>query len=96
MRTDVPDRIEVVTITWTGDGRLVFSSDPRVAIPFLDVEALTRLRVGSEDWTVYTDVSENGVAQAAQRSSARHEIASEAASTIVPPMIALVVLVAQA
>jgi two-component system, OmpR family, sensor kinase len=34
-RTDVPDRAEIVTITWTADGRRVFSSDPRVAIPSL-------------------------------------------------------------
>lgn len=30
VRSDVPDRIEIVTITWTRDGRPVFSSDPRV------------------------------------------------------------------
>lgn len=94
VRTDVADPIEIVTITWTGAGRPVFSSDPRVVIPFGSVEALTQIRVGSEDWIVYTDVSANGVAQAAQRSLARHEIAAEAASTIVPPMIGLAILVA--
>ena len=94
LRSDVPDRIEIVTITWTGDGRPVFSSDPRVKIPFANVEALSEIRVESQDWIVYTDVSANGVAQAAQRSSARHEIAAEAASTILPPMIGLVLVVA--
>ncbi len=93
-RDDIPDRTEIVTITWTGDGRPVFSSDPRVAIPFMSVEALTQTRVGSEDWIVYTDVSPNGVAQAAQRSAARHEIASESASQTILPVIGLVLVVA--
>ena len=65
VRTDVADPAEIVTITWTQDGRRVFSSDPRVAIPFMSVEALSQLRVHEEEWIVYTDVSANGVAQAA-------------------------------
>lgn len=93
-RSDVPDPAEIVTITWTPDGRRVFSSDPRVAIPFRDSEALRHLQVGQEDWIVYTDVSANGVAQAAQRLSARHHTAAEAASKIFLPMIALMLLVA--
>ena len=90
-RTDVPDRAEIVTITWTEDGRRVFSSDPRVAIPFMSTEKLSKTRVGEEDWLVYTDVSPNGVAQAAQRISARHDIASESASTILLPLMPLAV-----
>src|SRR4249919_1066324 len=39
VRTDVPDLAEIVTITWTQDGRRVFTSDPRVAIPFMNHEA---------------------------------------------------------
>lgn len=93
-RTDVSDPAEIVTITWTPDGRQVFSSDPRVAIPFLSSEALSHVRVGDEDWLVYTDVSVNGVAQAAQRFSARHEIASESAATILLPLMALGLFVA--
>lgn len=93
-RTDVADPAEIVTILWTRAGQPVFSSDPRVAIPFTDREALREVRVGQEDWIVYTDVSLNGVAQAAQRAAARHETAVEAASKIVVPMLALVGLVA--
>jgi len=94
VRTDVADREEIVTITWTHDGQRVFSSDPRVAIPFMTHEALTQVRVGDEDWVVYTDVSDNGVAQAAQRVSARHETAVESASQIFVPMLAIVIFVA--
>jgi signal transduction histidine kinase len=94
LRTDVPDLAEIVTITWTPDGRRVFSSDPRVAIPFMSQEALTHMVVAGEEWILYTDVSGNGVAQAAQRVSARHDTAAESASKIFLPMIGLVVFVA--
>jgi two-component system, OmpR family, sensor kinase len=92
-RTDVGDPAEVVTITWTADGRRVFSSDPRVLIPFMGREALTHVQVEQEEWLVYTDVSVNGVAQAAQRVSARRAAAAEAASQIVLPMLGLVAFV---
>jgi signal transduction histidine kinase len=94
VRTDVPDLAEIVTITWTADGRRVFSSDPRVAIPFMSQEALTHVIVAEEEWIVYTDVSANGVAQAAQRVSARHDTAAESASKTFLPMLGLVVFVA--
>ena len=93
-RNDVADPAEIVTLTWTADGRLVFSSDPRVAVPFRSQEALTQLRIGDEDWMLYTDVSANGVAQAAQRLSARHETAVESASKIILPMLCMVFFVA--
>ena len=57
-------------------------------------EALTHVVVASEEWIVYTDVSANGVAQAAQRVSARHDTAAESASKIFPPMLGLAVFVA--
>lgn len=93
-RTDVADPAEIVTLTWTVDGRAVFSSDPRVAVPFRNQEELTELRIGSDDWVLYTDVSGNGVTQAAQRLSARHETAVESASKIILPMFGLVLFVA--
>lgn len=93
-RTDVPDPAEIVTITWTTDGRQVFSSDPRVEIPFSQHEALQQMRVAHEDWIVYTDVTTNGVSQAAQRRAARHASAAESASKIFLPMVALVIFVA--
>lgn len=93
-RTDVADPAEIVTLTWTPEGQLVFASDPRVAVPFRSQEALTQLRIGGEAWVLYTDVSANGVAQAAQRLSARHESAAESASKIVVPMLGMVLFVA--
>ncbi len=94
LRTDVADPAEIVTVTWTSDGRAVFSSDARVAVPFRNQEALTKVRIGHEDWMLYTDVSANGVAQAAQRVSARHEAAVESALKVVVSMLAMVLFVA--
>ncbi len=88
------DPAEILTITWTAGGQRVFSSDPSVAIPFSQVERLDRVRVGHEDWLVYTDVNANGVAQAAQRLSARQLSAAESAAQIVLPMMLLVLGVA--
>lgn len=94
LRSDVPMAEEIVTITWTHDGVLVYSSDPRVQIPFMKEEALTRVAVGTEEWIVYTDVSENGVAQAAQRLVARRESALETVSNILLPIAGVVLAIA--
>jgi two-component system, OmpR family, sensor kinase len=86
-RSDPPTPEEIVTILWTADGRRVYSSDPRVAIPFMTHEALTQVRLANEEWIVYTDVSRSGVAQAAQRVAARRETAAESASRIFPAVV---------
>lgn len=92
--TDATGHDGIVTVTWTPDGRQVFSSDDRVPIPFSPHEALARVSLAQEEWIVYTDVGPNGVAQAAQRVSARHDAAAESASKVFLPMIALVLFVA--
>jgi signal transduction histidine kinase len=93
-RTDAADPTEIVTITWTRSGQRVFSSDPRVEVPFIGERSVSRLRVAQEDWIVHTDVGANGVAQAAQRATARHNLAVEAVLKILLPMLGIVVLVA--
>lgn len=92
-RTDEPDADEIVTVTWTEDGALAYSSDPRVRLPFLRTEALTQVEIGAEQWVVYTDVSPNGIAQAAQRLAARRDAALEAVGKILLPIIAMTALV---
>ena len=92
LRNDVPDDSEIVTLTWTPQGQPVFSSDPRVGLPFVGQEGQSRLDVNGEAWIVYSSISEDGVAQAAQRVAARQEMAAESASKIFPPMIGLVVV----
>ena len=92
-RNDAPEDDEIVTLTWTPQGRRVFASDPRVQLPFTHTEGLTRPSVQGEGWVVYSSVSEGGVAQAAQRNSTRNDMAGESAARVVPPLIALVVAV---
>jgi two-component system, OmpR family, sensor kinase len=92
-RTDVPEDTEIVTLTWTRAGQRVYASDPRVRVPYIDVEGLSRPVVEGESWIVYSRVTDAGVAQAAQRESARQEMAGESAAEAVPPMLILVVFV---
>jgi signal transduction histidine kinase len=92
-RSDEPEDSEIVTLTWSNGGRLVYASDPRVHMPFVNVEGLSHLKLGGEDWIVYTTVRNDGVAQAAQRVSARHQMAGESAAKILPPLLALAVIV---
>ena len=91
-RTESPDDTEIVTFAWTATGRRTYASDAGVLLPFSAVEGLSRHRVGQEDWTVYTSVRPDGIAQAAQRSSARQEMAGESAAKILPPLLVLVLV----
>ena len=92
-RTDTPDDVEIVTLTWTADGVRVYASDPRVKLPFSRLEGLARLDVDGEAWIVYTSVADDGVAQAAQRVAQRHQMAAESGAKVFPPMLVLVVVV---
>lgn len=92
-RNDTPEDSEIVTLTWTRQGKRVFASDPRVEVPFSSTQGLSRTTAGGEDWIVYSKVNDDGVAQAAQRVSARQEMAGESASKVLPPLLGLVVVV---
>lgn len=92
-RTDVPEPEEIVTVLWTPTGQPIYSSDPRVAVPFLGREALTQLHLGGEAWFIYTHVTPHGVAQAAQRVYARQETATEAVATILPVTVGVLLVV---
>ncbi|WP_421883764.1 ATP-binding protein [Methylibium sp.] len=92
-RNDTPEDSEIVTLTWTPQGQRVFASDSRVDLPFSNIEGLSRPTVQGEAWIVYSSVNDDGVAQAAQRVSARQEMAGESAGKVLPPLIGLVVIV---
>lgn len=92
-RTDDPDETEIVTLTWTPRGQRVYTSDPRVNLPFTAVEGLSRPVVNGEEWIVYSSVRPAGVAQAAQRVAARKEMAGESAGKVFPPLVGLVLLI---
>lgn len=92
-RSDAPEDIEIVTLTWTREGALVYASDPRVKLPYVAVEGLSRPQVDGEGWIVYSSVRASGVAQAAQRVASRKEMAGESAAEVFPPMLMLVLIV---
>ena len=75
VRTDVPDETEIVTMTWTARGERVYSSDPRVSLPFSTTEGLARPVVDGEEWIVYSSVRPARGAQAALRGGARKAVA---------------------
>ena len=93
VRSDAPADTEIVTITWTRAGQRVWASDPRVRVAYSGVEGLARPSVDGEAWIVYTSVQPGGVAQAAQRVSARREMAGESAAQVLPPLALLATIV---
>jgi len=89
VRTDEPDDSEIVTQSWTAQGRRLFISDPRVALLFSAVGGHSEFVVRGERWIVHTVVSRGYVAQAAQRQSQRQQMAGESAVQISTLMVAL-------
>lgn len=92
-RTDTAGEYEILTVTWTLQGERVFSSDARVAMPFVATEGISRLSVQGESWIVHTSVGTDGVVQAAQRLAARQDMAGESAAKVFPPLIGLVLVI---
>jgi signal transduction histidine kinase len=79
----------ILTQTWAPDGQRRYRSDASVALPITRAEGLSTLRVGGEDWIVYTRVTANGIVQAAQRRTTREALAAEAASKVLLPLALL-------
>ena len=88
------DPADLVTSTWSLEGKLTFSSDPSASIPFgrQPGAALVRAADGT-GWHVYTVVSDEGVVQSAQSVSTRRESAVESATKLFVPLVALLVLI---
>lgn len=85
-RSDEPDDSEIDTFVWDQSGRLLYASDARVPMPFVREEGLSHPRVLGERWIVYTAIHGGSIAQAAQRRSARRQMAGESAAEILPPL----------
>lgn len=83
----------IVTQAWDRSGTRVFSSDPGVRLPFSTIGGLSYPDLDGEAWIVYTAVSDEGVAQAAQRKAGRSAIAEELAAKVLRPMLLLILLV---
>jgi two-component system, OmpR family, sensor kinase len=93
VRTDEPRDTEIVTATWTKAGERVFSSDPRVALPFIAREGLSRNLIAGQGWIVYSAVRDTGISQAAQRVYSRREMAAESAVQVFAPMLGLMLAI---
>jgi signal transduction histidine kinase len=87
------DESAIVLQAWDAAGHRVFASDPRVLIPFTPTTGWSRPKIAGEDWIVYSTSSGAGVAQAAQRGAARQQMAAESAAKVVPPLVAMALLV---
>lgn len=87
-------RFEFVTAVWSREGRLLASSDPGVALPFLSRSGLSEVRASGDRWYLYTIVLEDGIVQAAQRASEREALARETASELVLPALGVLVVMA--
>ena len=85
--------LDFAIVSRTGDGRLVFSSDPRIVLPFDTAEGHSRVQSNAEDWQVFTVRQGDTVVQAAQRVAAREFEAAEVAAKLVPVLILLVLLI---
>lgn len=92
VRTDAPEETEIVTLAWTADGKRIYSSDPRIPLPFIADAGLSRPVVDGQQWVVYSSVHAGGIAQAAQRAAARKDMADEFAVKALPPLLGLVTL----
>ena len=92
-RPHTVDDTDIVTLSWTPEGRRVYASDPNLMLQFSTVEGLSRPRVGTETWIVYTSVQKDNIVQAAQRVSARRDMAAQSAAKVFAPLLGLVVVI---
>jgi signal transduction histidine kinase len=87
-------KFEFVVQVWSRDGKRLHSSDEAAGLPFLTRSGLSSVTAGGEKWHLYTIVLEDGIVQAAQRASERDSLARETASTLVPPALVMLALIA--
>lgn len=84
---------DFITLVWTEQGELRFTSDASVTIPFSAKTGIQHLKRPDGEWHVYSIVQRGSVVQAAQRESSRDTLAVEVASKMFIPLAALVILI---
>jgi signal transduction histidine kinase len=85
---------DFVTAVWALNGTLTYTSDSKVALPFLSRSGSSLVNIGGGLWHLYTIVLEDGIVQAAQRDSARQTLARESSSKLVFPAVLMLALLA--
>jgi signal transduction histidine kinase len=86
--------LNFVTAVWTLKGTLTYTSDSKVALPFLSRSGLSMVNIGGQVWHLYTIVLEDGIVQAAQPDSARQTLARESSSKLVLPALLMLAILA--
>ncbi|SFP90190.1 two-component system, OmpR family, sensor kinase [Variovorax sp. OK605] len=89
-----PDQGDLVTRVWRRDGRAVDGPDSAYAFPFSAEPGARRLMLDGVEWRGFTVVDERFVVLAAQRTAARQQMAVEAASKLLVPLLVLASLIA--
>jgi hypothetical protein len=90
------DEYDIVTMTWNAAGELTYASDPQVRLPFVRQMGASVVAGVGGDWHVFSIATDDGVVQAAHRAASRRFMAAEAASSLLLPLLALLVLTATA
>ncbi len=93
MALEASGDFDFVTTTWSVDGQRIFTSAPEVHLPFVPRTGHTTTVIGDEVWHLYSIVTPDGVAQAARRETLHAALAAESAAALVPPVLALLVLI---
>ncbi|MBI3368215.1 MAG: hypothetical protein HY021_07170, partial [Burkholderiales bacterium] len=92
--TSGPDaELEIVIQAWTPTRERLFSSRPTLALPFIEGEGLSRVRLAGIDWDVYTLRRADRVVQAAQRARAQGVEAAESTGRILLTLLAVAAVV---
>lgn len=87
-------QFDFVTAAWTVDGKRLHTSDEAVALPFRSRSGLSVVTVGNELWHLYTIVLEDGIVQAAQRTSERQALIHETGSKLIVPTVLMLFVLA--
>lgn len=93
-RMRAPDQSDLVTRVWRRDGQPVSVPDGTLAFHFRPEAGARRTTLVGVEWRTYTVVEGDFVVLAAQRTAARQEMAVEAASKLLLPLLLLALMIA--
>ncbi len=83
---------ELVVHVWDETGRTIHDSSPQIAIPQGRQSGFDDIRIEGEQWRVFLLKDNKRAVQVAQRTSAREELASRAATGAALPLLAAIPL----
>ncbi|MEZ2296316.1 sensor histidine kinase [Variovorax sp. RCC_210] len=88
-----PDQGDLVTRVWRRDGSAVDGPYGDYAFAFSAAPGARQLMLDGVEWRGFTVVDDRFVVLAAQRTAARHQMAVEAASKLLAPLLVLALLI---